>query len=170
MDLLYKREQGRNWRGQVIFRLWVKTEMAEDERALLNRYSLEDACLMAGDDSGLLRRSILAGIVGMLVIGVMASGMVGLTAAVIGMPVAGIVTGFWWFNEKRERIFVRDVLWGRHFKCDSIIDLTKKEAILGDACAALRQVLETAKHWDGVEKRPVPVLQPEEAKALVARL
>ena len=31
-------------------------------------------------------------------------------------------------NEKRETIFVKDMLHGRNFTCDSVVELAKKEA------------------------------------------
>ena len=73
----------------------------------------------------------------------------------------------WYFNEKRETLFVKDLLYGRRFKCKSIGDLARKEAWIENACLILRQTLETAKHWDGVETNPIPVLEKEEAKKLV---
>lgn len=171
MDLLLKREQDRNWRGRVVFRLWVKTEMDENERSLIDRYSLDQSCLLVGDDSRQLKWAVVIGLTVFLFIAIGAAMDTGNLFAGVGVgTLAGIGSGYLWLNEKRETIFMRDLLHSRRFKCRSIIELAKKEAMLEDACIALRQVLETAKHWDGVESRPVPVLPPEEAKEVVVRL
>lgn len=171
MDILLKREQSRNWRGRVVFRLWAKAEMSDDERALIDRYDMGDSCLIAADDFDHLKGAMVVGFVAFLV-----GGLFGAFASdeVLGGLAFGVITGvgagYWWLNEKRETIWMRDLLYGRRFKCDSIIELAQKEAMLDNACIALRQVVETAKHWDGVETRPVPVLPPEEAKEVVLRL
>ena len=171
MDLLLKREQNRNWRGRVVFRLWAKAEMAEDERALIDRYDLGDSCLIAADDFEHLKGAAVFGFVAFLIGGVLAGAYSGEIIGGLAFGViAGVGAGYWWLNEKRETIWMRDLLYGRRFKCDSIIELAQKEAMLDNACIALRQVVETAKHWDGVETRPVPVLPPEEAKEVVLRL
>lgn len=145
--------------------------MLEDERALIDRYDIGDSCLIDSDDSEHLKGAVGIGFLAFLVCG----GFVGANTSeqLVGLPVgviAGVAAGYWWLNEKRETIWMRDLLYGRRFKCRSIIELAKKEAMLEDACIALRQVVETAKHWDGVETRPVPVLPPDEAKEVVVRL
>lgn len=171
MDLLFKREQNKKWRGRVVFRLWVKAEMSDDERSLIERYDMGASCLIAADDFDHLKGAIAFGLVALLVFGV--GGALATEEVLIGLAtgvIAALGSGYWWLNEKRETIWMRDLIYGRRFKCDSIIDLVKKEAMLENACIALRQVLETAKHWDGVEARPVPKLAPEEAKEVVLRL
>ena len=171
MDLLLKREQNRNWRGRVVFRLWAKAEMAEDERALIDRYNMGGSCLIASDDFEHLKGAVAVGFVAFLVGGGLAGANTGEVLGGLAFgTIAGIAAGYWWLNEKRETIWMRDMLYGRRFKCNSIIELAKKEAMLDNACIALRQVVETAKHWDGVETRLVPVLPPEEAKEIVVRL
>ncbi len=171
MDLLLKREQNRNWRGRVVFRLWAKAEMAEDERALIDRYNMDESCLLSDDDTGQLKWAIA---IGLFIFSVIAAGSIAdLRQPFEGIAVGaflGVGAGYWYFNEKRETIWMRDLLYGRRFKCGSIIELAKKEAMLDSACIVVRQMLETAKHWDGVETRSVPVLPPDEAKEVVARL
>ena len=72
MDLLLKREQNRNWRGRVVFRLWAKAEMSDDERALIDRYDMGDSCLIAADDFEHLKGAAIFGFVAFLVGGVLA--------------------------------------------------------------------------------------------------
>ena len=82
---------------------------------------------------------------------------------------AGFGVGYWYLNEKRETIFVKDVLHGRHFSCDSVVELARKEAWLEGACGVFRQVMESAKHWEGVERHTIKALPKEQAKELILR-
>lgn len=170
MDLLLKREQSKNLFGRVIFRLWVMSEMGEDEQALIDRYELADSRVLIGDDEKALKWAFALGLIATIVSGlVLFIDSHELKSVILSIPI-GIAVGYWWMNEKRETIFLRDLIHGRRFKCRSIVDLAKKEAMIDDACGVLRQVLETSKHWDGLEKRPVPVLSKEAAKDVVLRL
>lgn len=170
MDLLLKREQNRNWRGRVVFRLWSMTEMTEDERDLADRYQFGESVVLISDDEGILKWAFAMGFVAFLFAGGFVGANTGEPAAGLAVGVlGGIVAGFWWFNEKRDTIFMRDLIHGRRFKCGSIVELAKKEALLDNACIVLRQVLETTKHWDGVETVPVPPLSREEAKDVVVK-
>lgn len=175
MEILFKREQMPGLFGRIRFKLWAMLEVDEDELALIRRYDIDRSVLIVGDDEGLLRRGFFAGLVIALLVfallSTMAMNMVYfelITRLALSL-LAGIAAGYWWMNEKRETIFMRDLLHGRSFKCASVIDLAKKEAWLENATATFRQVLESAKHWDGVEHREVPVLPPEEAKALIVQ-
>jgi hypothetical protein len=87
---------------------------------------------------------------------------------VLGLA-AGVGAGYWLMNEKRETIFVKDLLHGRNFTCDSVVELAKKEAWLEGACSMFRQVMESAKHWDGVERHTIDPLPKEQARELILR-
>ena len=82
---------------------------------------------------------------------------------------AGGGAGYWWFNEKRETIFVSDLLHGRHFSCPSVIELARKEAWLSTVTSFLRQVMESAKNWDGTETNEIDALPKAEAKLVMLR-
>lgn len=84
--------------------------------------------------------------------------------------VAALGIGFVWLNEKLETIYVRDWIYGRRFKCRYTVELAQKKAMLDDACLAFRRIVETANHWKGVERKPVKVPLPDDAKAVLARL
>ena len=68
-----------------------------------------------------------------------------------------------------ETIYVKDLIHGRYFACPSIIELARKEAWLGVVSSFLRQVMESAKYWDGTEVVPVDALSRAEAKFVVIR-
>lgn len=170
MELLFKREQSTTQMSRVNFKLWGKLEVTEDEQALINRYRFDEAILIGADDRHLLRGAIkLGGIVfviaALLITYMLSSGTFGF----LGGIAAGVGARYWHMNEKRETIFVKDMLHGRNFTCDSVIDLAKKEAWLEGACALFRQVMESAKHWDGVERHTIEPLPKEQAKELILR-
>ena len=170
MELLFKREQTPGKLARVNFKLWGKLEVSEDEQALINRYRFDESVLIGSDDSELLRSAIKLGsivfvVAALLLTYLLSSGGMGF----LGGVAAGVGAGYWHMNEKRETVFVKDMLHGRNFKCESVIDLAKKEAWLEGACAVFRQVMESAKHWDGVERHTIDPLPKEQAKELILR-
>jgi hypothetical protein len=78
-----------------------------------------------------------------------------------------IGAGYLYYHNKRETIFVSDLISGRYFKCPSIVALIHKEAWLEGTCAYFRQLMECANNWDGTEKKPVPALPPDLAKEAI---
>ena len=84
--------------------------------------------------------------------------------------VGALAAGYWWYNQRRETIYLKDLAHGRQFKCNSIINLIKKEAELEGIVGLVRQVLESAKHWDGTESIPIEALPKDEAKQYVLRV
>ena len=83
--------------------------------------------------------------------------------------IAGLGAGYWWYHQKRETIYVKDLLHGRHFNCDSVVELARKEAWLGTVVSFLRQVMESAKHWDGTERHTVEPLPKDEARQVIIK-
>ncbi|MHA7820276.1 MAG: hypothetical protein ACX930_11575 [Erythrobacter sp.] len=170
MELLFKREQTTGKMSRVNFKLWGKLEVSEDEQALINRYRFDESVLIGSDDSELLRKAIKLGAIVFVVAALLlaylsSSGMMGF----LGGAAAGVGAGYWLMNEKRETIFVKDLLHGRNFTCDSVVELARKEAWLEGACGVFRQVMESAKHWDGVERHTIEPLPKAEAKDLILR-
>ncbi len=167
MKLLLKREQTTGKVGGVQFKLWAKIEVDEDEQALVKRYKIDDSVLIFGPETKLIRVSaflgFLAALVAYFIVGIiLPSGL----AMALGVVVwAGV--GYWYYNEKREKLFVKDLLHGRAFTCPGIIELAKKEAWLENMAVVIRQVIETSKQWGGTQVNDVPALPPEEAKRAV---
>ena len=170
MELLFKREQTPGKLARVNFKLWGKLEVSEDEQALISRYRFDESILIGADDRALLTAAIKLGaivfvIAAVLLAYLLSSGTIGF----FGGIAAGVGAGYWLMNEKRETIFVKDMLHGRNFTCLSVVDLAKKEAWLEGACAVFRQVTESAKHWDGVERHTIDPLPKDQAKELILR-
>lgn len=170
MELLFKREQSSDQIGRVRFKMWGKIETTEDEDALIRRYQLDEAVLIGADDSLLYPAAAkIGGIVfvisAVLIWYLMSNFALGFLAG----AAAGFGAAYWYVNEKRETVFVRDLMHGRHFKCESVVELAKKEAWLEGACGVFRQVMESAKHWDGVERHTIDPLPKEQAKELILR-
>lgn len=169
MDLLFKREQTSGRLNRVNFKLWSKVELDADEQEIVRRYQFDDAVLISVLQPFLIRNAIL--------IGLMAGGLVLLLLSKpFGEAFAGIIallaaggTGYWYYNEKRETIYVRDLLHGRDFSCDSVVDLARKEAWLETVVGYLRQIMESAKQWDGTDRHRIEALPKDQARAVILR-
>lgn len=169
MDLLFQREQTSGGIGRVNFKLWGKLELDEEEESLIEHYQFRQAILIAVLQPELLRQAVFVGLgvaIVCLLFLVLFVGVLG--GSLVGLCVGGGV-GYWYLTEKRETIFVSDLLHGRHFKCASVVDLARKEAWLTTVVSYLRQVLESAKHWDGVEQNHIEPLPKEEARQVILR-
>lgn len=169
MQLHFEREQTVNSRGRVVFRLFSLLEPDSAEKALIERYRMADAILIGADDRHLLKGAVIRGGLAFLLLAAIFTWLAGSSLGLVLGLLGGIGVGYFHFNEKRETIYVKDLLHGRHFKCDSVIDLAEKEAWLANVSGYFRQVLEGAKHWDGRETHLIEPLPPQEAKALLAR-
>ncbi|MBL0115301.1 MAG: hypothetical protein IPP45_07530 [Sphingomonadales bacterium] len=170
MELLFKREQTPGKLTRVNFKLWAKIEVTEDEQALIDRYRMKDALLIESDDSELQRFAIRLGIVVFVAATALFGKMMGMQIGLFLGCAAGLGAGYWYMNEHRETIYVRDLLHGRNFTCLSVVALAKKEAWLDGTSYAFRQIVEAAKHWDGVEKFRIDPLPKEQAKELILRI
>lgn len=169
MNLLFKREQTSSRLFKVTFKTWAKVDLDEEEEALSKRYNLADALLIQDFQPKLVRNAVL--------IGALAWALSYLVLSVI-LPdgfagfltfFAGIAAAYFFYHRFRETIFVKDLIHGRTFSCISIVDLARKEAWLEDRVSVLRQVLESAKNWDGTETVPITALPRDEAKVVMLR-
>ena len=171
MELLFKREQNPGLLGRVTFMLWAKLELTTDEQALIDRYNLDESPLIGADDDKVVQTAIRIGVVVAILVAAALSiegGGIDMNNLLAG-GIIGPAAGYWYLNEKRQTIFVKDLLLGRTFKCFSVVDLAKKEAWLEGTCTILRQVMESAKHWDGIERHTIDPLPKEQAKELILR-
>lgn len=155
----------------VIFHLRAELELDDEENSLLKKYRFEKAPLVLSDPIDDLKQAfrpaMLLGFVSFVVFWFLTSFTTGISLAIL---VTLIMTGVY-FKTLREQIIVRDLLdGGRTFRCDSIVDLIKKEAYIEGVCQYLRQVLESARHWHDREKIDIPPLDKELAKQLVAKI
>lgn len=155
--------------GGVMFTLWVKSELDDEEQALLKKYDFEKALLIADDWIGTLRRGLRSALVIGLLVWPVLLFFTGFGLAT-GVTVVGVVilTAVY-YNELRGHIYVRDLIHGRKFRCFSVVELLQQEERLKFLATYLRQVLESAKHWDGREAVPIPPLSREDAKQLVLK-
>jgi hypothetical protein len=142
MKLLFKREQATGKTGRALFNLWGKIELDELEAAAVKKYRFDSAILIEVEQPKLIRNSAIVGFL-------------------------AFVGAYFHYHQKRETIFVKDLIHGRYFTCDSVIELARKEAWLQTIVAFLRQVMESAKHWDGTETHDVPVMDKDEAKQII---
>ncbi len=169
MKLLFKREQTTGKVGRVQFKLWGKLELDADEQAIIKRYRFDEAILIEALQPTLIRNTITLGVVAFVVAFGFFSTVANTSISFVLGIAAGGGAGYWWFNEKRETIYVRDLIHGRYFSCPSVIELARKEAWLGVVTSFLRQVMESAKHWDGTETNDIAALPKAEAKLVMLK-
>jgi hypothetical protein len=169
MKLLLKRDQTPGTVGKVKFRLWGKVELDEDETEIVKRYAFDNAILIEAIQPTLIRNAALIGLgVWIILFGILMPGMGGTGGFIVAL-LGGGGAGYFYFHQKRETIFVKDLIHGRYFSCDSIIELARKEAWLGVVTSFLRQVMESAKHWDGTETLDIAALPKDEAKLVMLK-
>lgn len=154
----------------VTFTLHATLELDDEEWTLMQHYNFTKAALVVSDPIDDLKKSfrpaLLLGLIAFFLLWIVGSFTFALTMAAL---VTLVMTGVY-FKTLREQIIVSDLLEnGRKFRCDSIVDLIKKEAYLRNICANLRQVLESAKNWHSREVVPISPLSMEDARAAVLK-
>lgn len=169
MDLLFRRKQTQGRFARVQFKLWCKIELDETEDALVGRYALDNAILIDAFQPRLLRNAALIAVaVTVIAAGILSILLGTTTGGVLGL-ISGAGSGYWFFHENRETILVRDLMHGRNFSCPSVVELARKEAWLETITGYLRQVMESAKHWDGTETHKIEPLPKDEARQVILR-
>lgn len=116
--------------GGVVFSLWAKIDLSQEEQYLFNRYRFKDAVLVEGDPLAIFKKSARSA--GLLCVPVFAilSYLFGIgSAAVIVIFLFSVLT-FAYYDRLREHIYVRDLINGRTFNCFSIVELIEKESYL----------------------------------------
>lgn len=173
MDLLFKREQTPGKLSRVNFKLWGKVELDENEQEIVKRYRFENAVLIEAVQPNLLRKAIFVAVIAFIfsfwLLASFLGRSLGMSGAILFSALAGIGAGYWYLNEKRETIFVKDLLHGRHFTCESVVELARKEAWLSMIVEFFRQVMESAKHWEGTERHTVEALPKDEARQVIIK-
>ena len=178
MDLLFKREQtpGGGGTGFSIpglrlgapkFKLWAKIELDPEEKIVLDHYRFDNAVLIDSFQPELMKKAAIVGGVVFVVTTLFFLARSGFAGALFWGLLLGGAAGWFYFDKKRETIFVRDLLHGRYFSCGSVIDLARKEAWLETVTTFLRQVMESAKHWGGTEAIKIEALPKDLAKQLI---
>ena len=151
------------------FKLWGKIELEPDEQTVLDHYHLDKAVLIDSFQPELVRSTAYVAL-GVFVLALaLFFSMFSFSAALFLALAAAAISAYLYYDKRRETIFVRDLLHGRHFDCASIIELARKEAWLGTVTSFLRQVMESAKHWDGTETHVVAALEKDEAKRIIIK-
>lgn len=152
------------------FTLLAELELTAEEETLLKKYNFAKAPLVVSDPIDDLKQSfrpaLMLGVVAFIVFWVLTSFTAAFGLAMLVTLVMTIV----YFRSLREQIIVRELLdGGRKFRCESIVDLIKKEVFLRHICAYLRQVLESAKNWGDREAIPIEPLSKTDAMQAVLK-
>jgi hypothetical protein len=168
MKLLYKRAQVDGVSGKITFRLWAQTELDEDEQHIVQRYNFDNAKLIDVFQPNLFRMAVGIGIAAAVGVYVLLW-MTGIPMTTLLSLAGGAGAGYFYYDRNRESVYMRDLIHGRNFACDSIVDLARKEAWLTTVVSVLRQIMESAKLWDGTETIPIEALSKEEAKYITLK-
>ena len=169
MEILFRRQQSKGTTGKVKFKLWSKIELDENEAQVVKHYAFDNAILIESWQPELVRKSIYIGLAVLALTFALISTSLSFNVALFFGLLAGCAAGYFYYDGNRETIFVKDLLHGRYFDCVSVIELARKEAWLETVTGFLRQVMESAKHWDGTESRQIDILPKAEAKQLIIR-
>ena len=169
MEILFRRQQSKGTTGKVKFKLWSKIELDENEAQVIKHYAFDNAILIDSWQPELIRKSAYIGLAAFVAVFALISASLSLNMAMFFGLLAGCGAGYFYYDKNRETIFVKDLLHGRYFDCVSVIELARKEAWLETITGFLRQVMESAKHWDGTETRQIDVLPKAEAKQLIIK-
>lgn len=152
----------------VIFHLRAELELDQEEEALLTKYRFAKSPLVVSDPiddiKQAFRPALLLGFVTFVLFWFASSFSAAVSLAILVTLAMTAV----YFKTLREQIMVSDLLdGGRTFRCDSIVELIRKEAFLEGIAEYLRQVLESAKNWHDREVIPIKALEKQEAKRAV---
>lgn len=169
MNLLLKRSQYTGWR--VRFRLWAKLELTDEENSLIRKYDMDKALLVDIPQPGHMWQSFCIGVLAaplayVLLPTIASAARIYLrgTSLIVLAVLIGAIVGYAFYHRFRESVMVRDLMYGKYFKCRSIIHLAKKEAYLEAISQHFRQVLEGAKNWNGTQTNAIEPMSPEDAK------
>ncbi len=169
MEILFRHNQSKGTTGNVKFKLWSKIELDENEAQVVKHYAFDDAVLIDSWEPELLRKSAYIGLGALAIAFSLVGSQAGFGVGMFFGLFVGGAAGYFYYDRNRETIFVKDLLHGRYFDCASVIELARKEAWLETITGFLRQVMESAKHWDGTETQPIEVLPKGEAKQLIIK-
>jgi len=154
----------------VTFSLLAELELDEEETTLINKYKFANAPIVVSSFFEDVKRGFKSALLlGVLVFVLLFIPLGVASAGNITILTIAIMTVVY-YRELREQILVSHLLnGGRTFRCDSIVELIQKEAYLEHVSQYLRQLLESAKHWDEREIVPIKPLRKEEAKKAVLK-
>jgi len=169
MKIIFKREQTQGIIRKVWFQLWCELELEEEERAVLRHYRLDKSILIFFHMEGLLRNSLIFGLIASIPAFFIFGYFVGRDGGMWLAFFFGIFAAWLFYDYFRETIYVNDLIHGRHFKCYTVTQLATREELLKQLIAYLKQVMETCKHWDGNQVFDVPEFDQEMTRKIIIR-
>lgn len=151
MQLLLQREQGKNIIGRPIFKLWAKFDLPGEEMELIAKYRVQNFLLYEGN----VRRDMNRALRWSIPIGFLATSFLllrgGIGPGFFGGILIFVALTYLIYEQIRERIYVVDVLQGRHFTCRSVVTLAAKEQLMNNLSVIFCRFLEAMKTWGGQE-------------------
>jgi len=169
MKILMRRAQSPGRFFRVSFKLWAKLELEEDEQKIINRYDFDQSVLIFIYQEYRFTKAFACGLLASIFLFFFIGANFGRDIATLVSLVSLIAITWFLMDYWRETVYVKDLLHGRNFRCNSIERLVSKEYFLKHASGYLRQVMETAKHWGGTQADDIPKLDPELAKQFLIK-
>jgi hypothetical protein len=151
------------------FKLWAKVELEPDEKAVLDHYHFDESVLIDSVQPELIRKTLFVAGFSFIAATLLFWMMFSFGGATFFALIVAALAGYFYYDSKRETIFVRDLLHGRYFSCGSVVDLARKEAWLETVTGFLRQVMESAKNWGGAEAIRIEPLPKDLAKQIIIK-
>jgi len=169
MEILIKKEQTARNLARDDFNLWCKIEFDEGEQAIVKRYHIDESVLIEVVRPDLIRKAIFIAVGVVLIVTVYFYSLAGLGMALTIGCLSGCIAVYWYIDERREKIFVRDLIHGWNFTCYSVAEIARKETWLETITSYLGQVIESAKHWDGNQRPTIKHLVKDEASKVILK-
>ena len=170
MDLLFRRAQSNAPLGKVSFKLWSKIELDEEEQALVEKYRISSALLIWAHEPELEKKAQWYAAAVLVAAGYLLFSLGANMGMALFLSSCISATVYYWYKHQyRETLYVYDLIHGKDYACDSVIDLARREAWITTMVGFLRQVVESAKHWDGVERHAIEPLPPDEARQSIIK-
>ena len=165
MQLVMRRH--RLERGRKPFKINARMVLYEDEKALLDRYSLHNVVLTPGHRGRDIRKAIVFAIIpALLIAGIIANFIpppLGIEDRLTIVVLCFIILTYLIYHQIREEVIVKDLLTGRDFKARSFLDLLLKEQMIRKAAAVFQKVVDQARTWHEPEvielqEQPLPTV------------
>jgi hypothetical protein len=136
---------------RVKFALWVKFDVNEEERALINKYSVSSGYITIEQTRRDFYRALMIGFVAAAILTGIYVSAAGVAGAIGGFIIAFVLITWLVYEQLRLAIRISDMLNGREFKHKSLTLMARRERQMVGYAVVFRQFLEKLEGWEGTE-------------------
>ena len=138
--------------ARVKFALWVKFDVNDEERALINKYSVSSGYITIEQNRRDFYRALMIGFVAAAVLtGIYVSAVHGMSGAIGGFIIAFVLITWLVYEQLRLAIRISDMLNGREFKHKSLTLMARRERQTIGYAVVFLQFLQKLEGWEGTE-------------------